>query len=106
MPRKPGKASFARKLGTRIRALRTEAEITQEALAWESDLDKGFLSQIEAGKRIPSLPVLLMIAKTLGVEPADLLVLEVTKPRLRLLEAARRQDRAAAHEALRKLGLS
>src|SRR4051812_3568431 len=94
MPRRPGTASLARRLGARIRALRKEADITQERLAWDCDLDKGYLSQVEAGKRVPSVPVLFALAARIGVEAADLVAFPVARPRLRLLEAARRKDQA------------
>lgn len=90
MPRKPGSAALARKLGARLRTLRQEAGIKQETWAWDSGLDKGFLSQVESGKRMPSVPVLFALAKRLGVEVADLVAINRTNPRLRLLDAARR----------------
>jgi transcriptional regulator with XRE-family HTH domain len=106
MPSRAGPLSLARQLGTRIRALRGEANLTQERLAWDCDLDKGYLSQVEAGKRIPSVPVLAMLAKRLGIELADLFVLRLTRPRLALLDAARRGDREGVQAALRRLELA
>lgn len=105
MPRRPASALVSRRLGVRVRGLREELGITQERLAWECDLDKGYVSQVESGKRVPSLQVLFALAKRLDVEPADLLALDHTKPRLQLLEAARRGDREAIREALKRLGL-
>lgn len=102
MPSKSA-ARLARALGARIRALRQEAGITQEALAWDSDLAKGYLSQVEAGKRTPSVPALFALAARLDVEVADLVALDLGKPRLRLLEAARRGDRTEVKHALRTL---
>lgn len=100
MPRRAGPASLARSLGRRIRALREEANLTQERLAWESDLNKGYMSQVEAGKHIPSLPVLLVIAKRLGVELGDLLFFDLGRPRHRLVDAVRRGDFEAARREL------
>ena len=101
MPRKPGSAALARRLGSRIRALREEVGIKQEKLAWDADLNKGFLSQIEAGKRMPSVPVLFRLAREMGVEVADLVALDSKNPRLQVLNAARRleaeQTQAAAY---------
>ena len=105
MPPRRGAPSLARRLGARIRALRVEAQITQERLAWDCDLDKGYMSQVEAGKRMPSLPVLVALAKRLGVEVADIVGVPLSRPRLRLLDATRRKDRDAVHAALRRLGL-
>src|ERR1700677_4384970 len=67
MPRPPGSDQLAKRLGARIRRLRERAKITQEKLAWDCDLGKGYLSQVEAGKRLPSLAVLGAFAKRLGV---------------------------------------
>ena len=105
MPRRSGTPSLARHVGARIRALREEGDLTQERLAWECDLDKGYVSQIEAGKRLPSLPVLQALAKRLGVELADIAGFNLRSARVRLLDAARRGDGAAVRTALRKLGL-
>jgi hypothetical protein len=44
-------------------------------------------------------------APRLGVEAAELLAFELRRPRLRLLDAARRGDRDGVTEALRRLGL-
>jgi transcriptional regulator with XRE-family HTH domain len=105
VPSRASSASLARQLGARIRALRLEAKVTQEQLAWDCDLDKGYLSQVEAGKRTPSVPVLAAIAKRLGVEMADIVGYRLTEPRLRLLDAARRGDLDATEKALKRLGL-
>ncbi len=62
-------------LGSRIVALRTEQNLTQEKLAWEAGLSsKGYLSRIESGERVPSLETLLRLAQRLTVEVRDLLV--------------------------------
>ena len=91
MPRKAA-PSLAKNLGARIRELREAAGITQERLAWDCELDKGYLSQVEAGKRMPSVPVLFDLAQYLSLEMADLVGFDLEKPRLRLLDAARRGD--------------
>lgn len=105
MPAQPGPPSLPRKLGARIRALRLEADITQEQLAWDCDLSKPYLSQVEAGKRLPSLRTLSALADRLDIEIVDLLALDLDHPRLKLLDAARRLDRKGVRQALRELGL-
>jgi len=102
MPRRTGPPSLARKLGARIRVLREAVGITQERLAWDCDLDKGFLSQIENGKRMPSVPVIFQLAERLGVEAADIVAVG-RDPRLRLLDASRGVDAAVVREALTRL---
>jgi transcriptional regulator with XRE-family HTH domain len=106
MPRRPGTATLARRLGARIRTLRQEAGITQEKLAWACNFSKPYLSQIEAGKRLPSLAAVVVLAKKLGVEPADMLVLDDKNTRLRLMDAVRREDAEAVEATLRELGYS
>lgn len=95
--------SLAKKLGARIRALRAEAALTQERLAWESGLNKAYLSQVESGLRTPSLPVLWVIARRLGVELADLVAVNSRNPRLQLLDATRTGDVDRAEEILRRM---
>ena len=60
-----------RQVGSEIRRLRLDANLSQQALAAAADIDQGYLSQIEAGIREPSLAVLLAIGDVLG---ADLVV--------------------------------
>ena len=103
MPRPSGTAKLARRLGARVRELRDEAGLTQEKLAWECELSKPYLSQIEAGKRMPSIAVLGAVAKRLGILIADIVALEPNEPRLRLLEAARHHDEAALEVAVREV---
>jgi len=104
MARRVGTASFAKMLGRRLTALRLEAGLTQEKLAYETDLAKGHLSMIEAGKRLPSLAVLVALAERLEVEPADVLAFDLEVPRFRILDLLRRGDQAEARRALRELG--
>ena len=58
-----------RKMGAKIRYYRQLKGINQTDFAINSQ----YLSKIENGKRIPSLPVLLSIAEALEVEVAELL---------------------------------
>ena len=104
MPR-PDHAKLARRLGAHLRRLREAADLTQEKLAWECDLAKPYLSQIEAGKRLPSLAVLDAVARRLKLELVDLMMLDPEQPRAKLLDAARRKDKKAVVAALKDLGL-
>ena len=63
-----------RQVGSRIRELREAKGIAQEKLAWAADISKGYLSEIEAGKRAPSLAVLCALAVELAVPLWFLLV--------------------------------
>lgn len=59
-----------RQIGSEIRRLRLDANLSQQALAAAADIDQGYLSQIEAGIREPSLAVLLAIGDVLGADLA------------------------------------
>ena len=65
-------ASLARDLGARIRALRIEAGLSQEALADLCKLDRTYVGGIERGQRNPSLRNIQRIAVALDVSIANL----------------------------------
>lgn len=46
------------KIGLRIKELRTERNLTQEAIAFKSDIDRTFMNHIENGKRNVSVETL------------------------------------------------
>lgn len=54
-------------VGERIRQHRQKLGYTQERLAAEATISKGFLSEVETGTRNPSAEYLLRIANALGV---------------------------------------
>jgi DNA-binding XRE family transcriptional regulator len=58
-------------LGARVRGLRRDAGLTQAEVA--GPFSAAYVSAIENGKVIPSLPALVLIADRLGVAPSDLL---------------------------------
>ena len=39
------------KIGLRIKELRTEKNLTQEAIAWKAEVDRTFMNHVENGKR-------------------------------------------------------
>jgi len=61
------------KLGSSIKSLRKEQNLTLATLSEMTDLTAGLLSRIENFRTIPSLPVLLKIAEALKVSPSELL---------------------------------
>jgi len=61
------------KLGSSIKSLRKDKDLTLAALSEMTGLTAGLLSRIENFRTIPSLPVLLKIAAALKVTPAELL---------------------------------
>ncbi len=55
-----------------IKKYRNERNLSQVQLAMKCSLSSEYLSEIERGKRAPSLKRLLRIAEALGVEPHQL----------------------------------
>ncbi len=61
------------KLGKRIRALRAEKGWSQVEMADFLGMNRGYLSELETGKRDPSLSVLKTIADGLSISLSRLL---------------------------------
>lgn len=59
------------KVGLRIRQLRKELELSQEALALKSEVDRTYVTDVEAGRRNVSLEILERLIKGLDVSVAD-----------------------------------
>lgn len=59
------------KYALRIKTLRTEKGMSQEALAFDADIDKKYLSDIECGKRNFSIQTLEKIIMALNVSVAE-----------------------------------
>lgn len=87
----------APQFGGRIRELRRKAGLTLQALADESGISVGFLSQVERNKATPSLGTLAGLAAALGVEinwfiatpqPADAVTREGERPRFSLADSS------------------
>ena len=60
-------------LGNKVRNLRIAHGLSQEKLAFEAEIDRTYVSQIERGVINPSLLVLWKIANALRVDVVDLL---------------------------------
>jgi transcriptional regulator with XRE-family HTH domain len=61
-----------RKLGDGIRKYRKEAGLTQEKLAEKVDLNPVYMGQIERGYKVPTVDVLLRVARAVGVRLRDI----------------------------------
>lgn len=59
--------------GARLRELRHNARLTQEALALNSGIDRSYVGQVERGERNISLENIVKLANGLGVAPYKLL---------------------------------
>lgn len=60
-------------LAANMKRLRADRGYSQEDLAFESGMDRSYLSHVEALMRNPSLDNVAKIAKALGVEVHELL---------------------------------
>lgn len=56
-----------------LRFRRSEAGLSQEALALRADVNRTYVAKLELGRNQPSLSVLLSLADALGVELPDLI---------------------------------
>lgn len=70
--RRRAAAQALKKIGARIRELRTQRGLSQEALAFEADLAVNSIATLERGEANPSVAVLLSIARVLKVKLRDL----------------------------------
>jgi transcriptional regulator with XRE-family HTH domain len=61
-------------LAKNVRTNRLSANISQEELAWQCDIDRTYISKIERGVANPSVLILVKISKVLGVNLIDLLI--------------------------------
>lgn len=59
--------------GLAVREARKERGMSQETLAFESNLDRTFVSQLENGRKQPSLLTIYQVAAALGLAASDLL---------------------------------
>jgi transcriptional regulator with XRE-family HTH domain len=65
--------SYRKILGRNVRTARKALGWSQEQLAFETDIDRTYISGIERGVRNPSLDMLVKLAKTLKTSPPELL---------------------------------
>jgi transcriptional regulator with XRE-family HTH domain len=60
---------------TNLRRLRHEKGLSQDDLAYEAEVSRSYLSQLEKGAFYASLKIVGRLAEALDVEPAELLKL-------------------------------
>ena len=63
----------ARAFGAVVRALRTEDGIAQETLAHLAGIERSHMGKIERGEHMPTLVLVLKIARALGCSSAELM---------------------------------
>ena len=64
--------NIKKKFGKKVRELRLEKGLSQEAFAHLADIDRTYISSIERGERNVSIVVVERIAKALDVEITEL----------------------------------
>lgn len=64
--------AIGRAFGRTLRRLRTDQGMTQDALAFESGLDRSFLSKLENGHKLPTLSTMVRLANVLGITVSQL----------------------------------
>jgi transcriptional regulator with XRE-family HTH domain len=69
---------------TNLRRLRHEKGLSQDDLAYEAEVSRSYLAQLEKGTYFASLRIVGRLADTLGVEPAEMLKLPTTGGRDRV----------------------
>jgi transcriptional regulator with XRE-family HTH domain len=57
----------AQAFGKVLKKLRVERGMSQEQLGFRGDLDRTYISLLELGKRQPSLPTMIALARALSV---------------------------------------
>ena len=60
---------------TNLRRLRHARKLSQDDLAYEAEVSRSYLSQLEKGAFYASLKIVSRLANALAVEPAELLKL-------------------------------
>jgi DNA-binding XRE family transcriptional regulator len=64
----------AQAFGAAVRSVRTRLGVAQEALALQAKVERSHLGKIERGEHMPTLVLVLKIARALQVSSADLMV--------------------------------
>jgi transcriptional regulator with XRE-family HTH domain len=67
-----GKSERQVEFGDRVRARRQELGLSQEALALDAHINRTYIASLEAGRRNPSLDLIVRLARGLDVDAADL----------------------------------
>jgi transcriptional regulator with XRE-family HTH domain len=60
-------------LGEALRKARLAAELSQEELAFESKVDRTYISELENGHKSPSVEILFRICPVLGMAASELI---------------------------------
>jgi XRE family transcriptional regulator, regulator of sulfur utilization len=79
--RAPKRHQTRQLLANNIRILRAARKLTQQELAEKASMDRGFLLDLESGKRRASVDTLDKLSRAFGVAPHELLMPRDTSAR-------------------------
>ena len=66
-------AGLEKAFGSALRELRNQRALSQEALAFEAELARNYISQLELGSKSPSLRTIFKLCKVLEASPAAMI---------------------------------
>lgn len=58
-----------------LKSMRIRRKMSQEELAFRSDLDRTYISMLERGIHQPTISTLFALAKALNIKPSDMIKL-------------------------------
>jgi len=64
---------LSKKLGQNIKRIREKRGLSQGDISRKLNMDRGYISNLENGKRNPTLSSIKKLAEALGVEPFEFL---------------------------------
>lgn len=67
-------------LGRNVRAARLRKGLSQEQLAFEAQMKRSYVSDLERGARNPSIKAIARLAEALEIPAAELLRADLDKP--------------------------
>lgn len=73
MPPRREWAPYRKALGRVVRERRSELQLSQEDVGFVAEVDRTYLTALEAGARNPTLETLLRISKALKMKPGEML---------------------------------
>ena len=66
-------AGLEKAFGSALREMRNQRALSQEALAFEAELARNYISQLELGSKSPSLRTIFKLCKVLETSPATMI---------------------------------
>lgn len=68
------------KVGNRIREIRKELQLSQEALAYKAEVDRTYVTDVENGRRNVSIEVLEKIINALEISVSEFFNTKIFRP--------------------------